>query len=971
VAVEFRILGPLEVLDDHGRPLALGGPKQRALLAVLLLDAGAVVSTDRLVDELWGEDPPGTPRGVLQVYVANLRKVLEPARPSRALSTLLVRRPPGYLLDPGPHTFDLWRFERLVDTGRTALTTSDPRSAVAAFRQALSLWRGPAVGDVVLLGRSHGTVTELEERRLATLEDRIESDLALGRHRELVGELESLVVAHPLRERLRGQHIVALYRCGRQAEALDAYRQARETMAEELGIDPSRPLRELERAILAQDPGLDWEPVEGLAGSAEPTAPMPVAPSERPPTSSEPAPASASPMMPTGPAQSATRRTVTVVSVGIVAIKGGEPLDPESSEYLEASYVDHLRQILEGHGGTVQQLSGEGGTAVFGIPMVHENDAVRAVRAAAAMRDVLEQASQSLMCDWDVRLVFSTGVQTGEVIATPGRAEHLTLAGATPKLARALEQAAAAGEILLDATTYGLVRDAVRVEPVAPVISKAGKRMAVWRLMAVRRRAAGRARRLDAPLVGRTREQALLAQAFEWSVAERACHLFTVLGPAGVGKSRLITEFLGRVGKEATVLIGRCLDYGKGITYWPIAEMVRAAAGVTSAESATKVRDQVAGLIEDADQADTIAERAAGLLGLGDGVASAEEIAWAVRKLLESVAQRRPVVVILDDLHWAEPTLLDLVEHVADWARDAPILLCCVARPELLEHRPTWGGGKLNATSITLEALGADDCGRLVDNLLGNVEGGEAVRTRIIQMAEGNPLFLEELVAMLVEDGVLHRTNGHWVVTHDPGTIRIPQGISALLGARVAQLQPQARAVLVQASVMGQVFYLGAVTALASETAEEELRAQLMGLVRKDLIRPHRSDLPGQEAFRFRHLLIRDAAYQGLTKRARADLHERFGTWLEATAGERLAEIQEVVGYHLERAYRCLGDLGPVGEAARHLGQRAPSTWPPPASAPGTARTSPPRPHCSGGRRPSFPRSTLRGSSSWSGAAKR
>jgi DNA-binding SARP family transcriptional activator/class 3 adenylate cyclase/tetratricopeptide (TPR) repeat protein len=918
VAVEFRILGPLEVLDKRGLPLPLGGAKQRALLAVLLLQAGEAVSADRLIDELWGEDPPKSARSVLQVYVANLRKLLEPARPSGAPSTVLVRRPPGYLLDPGPHAFDLSRFERLVGASRTALTASGPQSAVAALRQALSLWRGPAAGDVVLLGRSHGAVTELEERRLAALEDRIELDLALGRHRDLVGELESLVVAHPLRERLRGQQMVALYRCGRQAEALDAYRQTREMMAEELGIDPSRPLQELERAILAQDPLLDWGPV-----GEKSTAPILVAPSERSPTSPRAEPALTSPAMTTGPAPSAAKRTVTVVSVGIAATKGGKQLDPESSEHLEASYVDRLRQILEDHGGTVQQLSSEGGTAVFGIPVLHENDAVRAVRAAAEVHEALEHASQSLTRDWNVQLAFSGGVQTGEVVAASGRGDRLSLVGATLTLARTLEQAAAAGEILLGAATYGLVRDAVRVERVAPLMPKAGEPMAAWRLLAVKPRAAGRARRLDAPLVGRTRELALLAQAFEWSVAERACHLFTILGPAGVGKSRLITEFLQRVGEQATVLSGRCLDYGKGITYWPIAEVVRAATGATGAKSATKVQVQVAGLIEDTEQADTIAERVTGLIGLGSGAASAEEIAWAVRKLLESVARRHPLVLVLDDLHWAEPALLDLVEHVADWARDAPLLLCCVTRPELLDRRPTWGGGKPHATSITLEALGIDDCGRLLDNLLGAVKDSQAVRARIIQMAEGNPLFLEELVAMLIEDGVLQRTDGNWVVAGDPATMRIPEGISALLGARIAQLPQEERAAIIQASVMGQVFYLGALTELASGTVGAELPTHLLRLARKDLIRPHRSDLPGQEAFRFRHLLIRDAAYEALTKRARADLHERFGAWLEATAGERLTEIQEVVGYHLECAYGCLAELGPVDQAGRQLSHRA------------------------------------------------
>jgi DNA-binding SARP family transcriptional activator len=258
--VQFRILGPLEVLDDQGRPLALGGPKQRALLAVLLLDAGAVVSAERLVDELWGDAPPGSARSVLQVYVANLRKVLEPARARRAAGWVLRTRSPGYLVAVGPDDLDLGRFERLAEQGRAALAAGDAEKAAGLLRGALELWRGPALADVALEASGQAEVTRLEERRLAAVEDRIQAELALGRHHELTGELEALVAAHPLRERLHGQLLLALYRSGRQAEALAAYRRTRQVLAEELGIDPGRPLQELERAILAQDPGLDWTP---------------------------------------------------------------------------------------------------------------------------------------------------------------------------------------------------------------------------------------------------------------------------------------------------------------------------------------------------------------------------------------------------------------------------------------------------------------------------------------------------------------------------------------------------------------------------------------------------------------------------------------------------------------------------------------------------------------------------------------
>jgi predicted ATPase/DNA-binding SARP family transcriptional activator len=282
VAVEFRILGPLEVLDDHGRPLILGGAKQRALLAVLLLHAGQVVSAERLVDELWGEEPSERARSVLQVHVANLRKVLEPARPRRSAVGVLRTQPPGYLVEVGHDDLDLGRFERLAEQGRAALAAGDPEEAAGLLRAALELWRGPALADVVLKANGQGEVARLEERRLAALEDRIQAELAAGRHHELVGELEALIVAHPLRERLHGQLLLALYRSGRQAEALAGYRRMRETLAEELGIDPSRPLQELERAILAQDPTLDWVPA--AANADQPAAVVQPMPRRRPST---------------------------------------------------------------------------------------------------------------------------------------------------------------------------------------------------------------------------------------------------------------------------------------------------------------------------------------------------------------------------------------------------------------------------------------------------------------------------------------------------------------------------------------------------------------------------------------------------------------------------------------------------------------------------------------------------------------
>jgi predicted ATPase/DNA-binding SARP family transcriptional activator/class 3 adenylate cyclase len=927
--MEFRILGPLEVLDDHGRPLVLSGAKQRALLAVLLLRAGEVVSTDRLIDELWGEEPPETARSVLQVHVANLRKVLEPARPKRAASYLLRTKPPGYLFDLGPHGFDLVHFEQFVAHGRDGLAAGDPQAAAIALRRALALWRGPVLGDAAAELTNKGVLARLEEQRLAALEQRIEADLALGRHSELVGELEALVTAHPLRERLRGQLMVALYRCGRQAEALEVYRQTRETLGEELGIDPSRALQDLERAILAQDPALDWVPPANDAATVSGEVPPSPAPTPEPSVPAE-VPTGPEPSVPAGllvqevATAGETRRTVSVLCLGVTATRDGEELDPELWRQLAGSYVGELQEVIERHGGTILESRDEATIVVYGVPSVHENDALRAVRAAAEARHTLGSAVAEIASAWGVHVAFSAGIQTGEAVIEIGEGRQPRLAGAPARLARQLEQAAASGEILLDTTTCGLVRDAVRVEQARPLVVR-GRRepVAAWRLVGVHPHAPGRAWRLDAPMVGRSRQLARLAGAFEAAVADQTCQLVTVLGPAGVGKSRLTHEFLEAVGERATVLRGRCLDYGEGITFWPIAEVVRQATNTNDSDAPAEVLRQLRTLLAGEEHAELLAVRVAALLGLTEAAGAAEEFFWAIRKLLEALARRRPLVVVIDDLHWAEPSLLDLVEHVADWSRDAPILLCCLARTELLDIRPGWAGGKWNATSLLLEPLSHDDCTALVDHLLGRLAGAEDTRAQITQAAEGNPLHVEELVAMLIDEQILTRRSGHWVTTRDLSAIPVPPTVQTLLAARLDALTPSEQHVLRRASVVGQVFYRGAVTELSPEPDRSEVAARLMQLTRKQLIRPERSAFAGEETFRFRHLLIRDAAYQALPKHERASLHERFAGWLERVSGERLTEYEEILGYHLEQAYRYRAELGPIEDQHRGLALRA------------------------------------------------
>jgi class 3 adenylate cyclase/tetratricopeptide (TPR) repeat protein len=617
------------------------------------------------------------------------------------------------------------------------------------------------------------------------------------------------------------------------------------------------------------------------------------------------------------PAPRETRKTVTVVFSDVTGSTAlGERLDPESLRRVMGRYFDEMKAVVNSHEGTVEKFIGDAVMAVFGIPIVHEDDALRAVRAAAEMRERLGSLNEELEQDWGVRIEVRTGVNTGEVVAGDGSGGQRFATGDAVNVAKRFEEAAPPGEILLGETTWKLVRDAVEVERLEGLLLK-GKTEPVnaYRLQSIEPQAAGRARRLDSPMVGRERESSILEHAYERAVGDRACHLFTVLGSAGVGKSRLIAEFLGGLGENATVVRGRCLPYGEGITFWPVLEVVRSLHG-------DDLGSIMAHLTRD-DNAELIAERVGAAVGLTGSAGPSEETFWAIRKLLESHAYEHPLVVVFDDVQWGESTFLDLVEHIADLSRDAPILLICLGRPDLLDARPGWAGGKFNATSVLLEPLSDDDSADLIANLLGRAELDAAVRTRVTEAAEGNPLFVEEMLGMLIDDGLLERQNGNWVAKGDLGSVAVPPTIQALLSARLDRLEPAERAVVERASVEGKVFHRGAVAELVPTEVRDEVGGHLQTLVRKELLRPDRSQFAGEDAFRFRHLLIRDAAYEAMPKELRAELHERFASWLERIAGDRVLEYEEILGFHLEQAYRYREELAPLDDDARELGARA------------------------------------------------
>jgi class 3 adenylate cyclase/tetratricopeptide (TPR) repeat protein len=588
-----------------------------------------------------------------------------------------------------------------------------------------------------------------------------------------------------------------------------------------------------------------------------------------------------------------TRKLVTVLFCDVTGSTAlGEELDSESLRNVMERYFDVARKVVESHGGTVEKFIGDAVMAVFGVPTVHEDDALRAARAAAELRDGLRDVNEDLRRDFGVELAVRIGVNSGEVVTGT---EGTLVTGDAVNVAARLEQAAGVNDILIGDRTRQLAEGALDLERAEPIAAKGKSQpLVAHKLLNVREDAPAFLRRFDAPFVGRSDELAQLRQVFARAVGDRSCHLFTLLGTAGVGKSRLTEEFLATL-DDTIVLRGRCLAYGQGITYFPLVEIVErlgADAGLTEIlghePETTRFLNIVSGAI---GAAETSAH-------------SREEIFQAVRKLFEALARTRPLVVVIDDLHWAEETLLELVEHLADWSRDAPIVVLCVGRPELLDGRPGWAGGKLNATTTLLEPLRDEDAETLVDNLLHGHQLADDVRARITSTAEGNPLFVEQMLALLSQGG----GNG------DP---TVPPTIQSLLATRLEQLPTSERVAAERASVIGKEFWVSPLSELGADIST------LPALVRKELVRPHQSaTFPNDDAFRFRHLLIRDAAYEAMPKELRSELHERFASWLTQSR----SGFDEIVGFHLEQAYRLRVQLGPISDddqaLAEHAGER-------------------------------------------------
>jgi class 3 adenylate cyclase/tetratricopeptide (TPR) repeat protein len=612
------------------------------------------------------------------------------------------------------------------------------------------------------------------------------------------------------------------------------------------------------------------------------------------------------------------RKTVTVVFCDVVgSTPMAEELDTERVRSIMTRFFSEMQAVLERHGGTVEKYIGDAVMAVFGIPALHEDDALRAVRAAADMRTALASLNDDLERTTGLSIATRTGVNTGEVVVGDLGGEESVIGDAVNVAAR-LQGAAPAGGILLGRDTYRLVRDAVRVgEATSLVLKGKGDAVTAYPLIGLVEGQAAPQRGEPARLVGREAELRALDDAYDLAVAGRECRVVAVVGDAGVGKSRLAAAFADGLGERATTAVGRCLSYGDGITFWPVAEAVWHLAGVDADQPREAAAERVAALLDGAEDRDMLLDRVSAAAGLGGGTPAMQETFWAIRRLIEWVARERPLALTFDDVQWAEPAFLDLLDYVVRSTRDVPVLIVCLARNELLEERPEWLTQLPNAAPIRLAPLHRDDTLDLIDDLLRGDRIEPGLRARIAEAGDGNPLFVEEILQMLRDDDALDEGAGRGA------TIAVPPTIHALLAARLDRLTPDESLVMRAAAVIGKTFYWGAVADLVPEAVRPRVGGTLQGLVRRQLIAPDPSPFVGEDAFRFHHLLVQETAYQETPKAARADLHARFAGWLERAAGERVGEFDEILAYHQERAARYLRELARTGPEVDRLVESA------------------------------------------------
>ena len=903
--MEFKLLGPLEVWDDLRGSLLLGSGKQRALLALFLLHCNEVVSSARLIDELWEDHPPDTAANVLQVYIGQLRKLLEPARAQGSASEFILSRPGGYLLRVAPGQLDLERFQELLGRGRASLT-SDPATASKTLREALALWRGQPLEDVAFASMQ-GEAARLEELRFSALEVRIEAELAQGKHTALVGELEALATRYPLREQLRAHWMVALYRSGRQADALSVYRETARFLSDELGIDPGPDLQSLDRAILRHDPL--------IAAPAIETSPAKVS------SDCDPSVEAADPPETKPGLLREERKTITVLLAEVTSFAADTATrDPEDARQLLTPALARLRSEIQRRGGTVRSSIGDAMVGVFGAPTTHEDDPERALRAALAMRDwALDDASIELRI----------AINTGEALVALGAIADggdLAVSGEVINTIASLQASASRNGILVGASTFTQTERSFTYRALDPVAVRGrATPIAVWELGGSRARlGADVTRAYLTPLVGRDLERSLLVSAFERVQQQRSCQLITLIGEPGVGKTRLCSELLGYLDQRSGLTRwrqGRSLPYGEPIAFWALGEIVKAECGILESDSPDDAAAKLdAAVPDDEPDRDWIKRRLGPLVGAGGEPAAQEESFTAWRRFLEGLAAERPTVLVFEDLHWADAAMLAFLEHLADWSSEVPLLILCTARPELHEQQPTWAAGLRNAQTVNLGPLTDFETATLLDMLLEEAVLPAATHRALLERAGGNPLYAEEFVRLLGDRNLLGAS--HDVVDSERLTIEqllVPDSLQALIAARLDTLSAERKSLLQDAAVMGKVFWAGALVAICERDARE-VELALHDLARKELVRSSRtSSMRGQLEYAFWHGLVRDVCYAQIPRSSRVERHRAAAAWIERQAGERVDDLADVLAYHYVEALQLARASGMDDDATIHL----------------------------------------------------
>jgi predicted ATPase/class 3 adenylate cyclase len=621
------------------------------------------------------------------------------------------------------------------------------------------------------------------------------------------------------------------------------------------------------------------------------------------------------------------RKVVTVLFTDLVGFTGrAEQLDPEDVRATLSPYYARLRGEIERHGGTVEKFIGDAVMAVFGAPVAHEDDPERAVRAALAIRDAVD--------DLDLRTAVNTGEALVSLGARPSEGEAM-VSGDVVNTAARMQTAAPVNGILVGEATYRASRHVIEYREAEAITAKGkSEPVPVWEAVAARSRFGEDVeQRLRSALVGRERELAVLVDALDRARRELAPQLVTLVGVPGIGKSRLVAELFQVVDRDPELIWwrqGRSLPYGEGLSYWALAEIVKAQAGILETDEAeaaeTKLQALVHDLIADAGERDWIESHVRPLVGLstgagGDGDRKSEaHSAW--RRLLEALAERRPLVLVFEDLHWADDGLLDFVDYLAEWASGVPLLVLGTARPELLDRRPGWGGGKRNAAALSIPPLSKNETAMLLGSLLEQALLPAEIQSRVLARAEGNPLYAEEYVRMLQDRGYLVHRGGAWRLEHE-GELPLPETVQGMIAARLDALTAEEKELAQNAAVVGKVFWPGAVAGIGGRSPfalEEPLHA----LERKELIRrERRSAVAGETQYAFLHALVRDVAYGQIPRAQRVDKHRRAAEWIEALSSERSEDRAEMLAHHYREALALAAAAGVDTSALRAPAQAA------------------------------------------------